>query len=128
MQCQHKNEICSGQHAIKKARGLLVNLTQAHFSLSIVNVIDKKYVILVQRSLTSRSFAGAPEGQITWWEQYLKIEKLIRSQMENQKKRNSVEFWWGEVHIYFGAPKLCYFCLQFTPYNSWDLTIRPKPF
>ena len=67
MQCQHKNEICSGQHAIKKARGLLVNLTQAHFSLSIVNVIDKKYVILVQRSLiTSRPFAGAPEGPIGW--------------------------------------------------------------
>ena len=49
----------------QKAWGLLVNLTQAHFSLNIVNVIDKKCVILVQRSLTSRPFAGAPEGLIT---------------------------------------------------------------
>ena len=48
--------------------------------------------------------------------------------MENQKKENSVKIWWGQVHICFGAPKLCYFCLQFTPYNSWDLTITPKLF
>ena len=86
-----------GSTQSKRPGGLLVSLTQAHFSLSIVNVIDKKYVILVQRSLTSRPFAGAPESPITWWGQYLKIEKLgdqynIRSQMENQKKENSVEF------------------------------------
>ena len=76
MQCHHKNEICSGSTQSKRPGGLLVNLTQAHFSLSIVNVIDKKYVILVQRSFTSRPFAGAPQGPITWWGQYHKIEKL----------------------------------------------------
>ena len=65
-----------GSTQSKRPGGLLVNLTQARFSLSIVNVIDKKYVILVQRSLTSRPFAGAPEGLITWLGQYRKIEKL----------------------------------------------------
>ena len=53
-------------------------------------MIDKKYVILVQRSLTSRPFAGALEGPIIWWGPYIKIVKLREKFEAKWKMRNGI--------------------------------------